>query len=308
MLDDLNELKVFERIAARGSMTTAARELGLSLAVVSKRLATLEKRVGLRLVNRTTRSLHLTEEGNRLLADINVALEALKHGEEKLLSRRNEPTGHLRVTSPVSFGQRYVVPVLAQLAADYAQLSVALSLSDRLVDVTGGEVDVAIRIGTGLANQDAVVRKLADNTRIVVASPDYLRRRGVPEIPQDLTHHELLRYGDDIAPWRLYGTRNRQESVTASARLRADSGDAVHTWCLSGCGIMLRSEVDVSVDLATGRLRHILPEWNGGHLPVVALLPSRLSHLPLKTRVFTDMLAAKLNQLRTMPSASNRQE
>ncbi|MFS2222589.1 LysR family transcriptional regulator [Pantoea sp. B65] len=294
MLDDLNELKTFERIAARGSLTAAARDLGLSLAVVSKRLATLEQRAGLRLMNRTTRSLNLTEEGNRLLAEVSVALEALRQAEEMLITGRNEPVGLLRVTSPISFGQRYVVPVLARLTAEYPQLSIALSLSDRLIDVMGGDMDLAIRIGTGFSNQGAIIRRLADNTRVVVASPDYLRRRGTPASPADLTDHELLRYGDDIAPWRLYGPDSKIELVPATARLRANSGDAIHAWCLSGYGIMLRSEVDVSADLAAGTLKRILPLWNGGDLPIVALLPSRTGRLPHKTRVFIEMLSREL--------------
>lgn len=292
MLDDLNELRTFACVLASGSLTGAARTLGVSLAVVSRRLATLEKRAGVRLVNRTTRSLSPTEEGERLRVEVERALEALAQGEELLATGRDEPVGTLRVSAPISFGRRHVAPVLGRLTERHPQLFVALSLDDRLVDVVGGTIDVAIRIG-GLADASATMLKLADNHRVLAASPAYLDRHGRPLVPDDLTGHALLRYGDGIAPWSLSGPQSARAMVAAAPRLRVDNGDALHDWCLAGHGIMLKSIVDLSEDLAAGRLERVLPDWSDVAAPIVALYASR-DHQPRKVRAFLDAMAAAM--------------
>lgn len=296
MLDDLNELKTLHQVLAQGSLTGAARMLGVSLAVVSKRLATLEKRAGVRLVNRTTRSLSPTEEGERLSAEIDRALEAIRQGEELLATGRDEPVGTLRVSAPVSFGRRHVAPVLGRLAQRHPQLAVSMSLSDRLVDVAGGTIDVAIRIGGTATDSTAAMRKLADNVRILVAAPVYLERRGRPSDPDDLASHELLRYGDAVGPWRLNDLDQHERLVPAPARLRVDNGDAVHDWCVAGLGIMLKSQVDVASDLRAGLLEHVLQGWHAGNTPIVALFPDRVA-MPRKTRVFLDAMVDAMKQL-----------
>ncbi|PZO78867.1 MAG: LysR family transcriptional regulator [Sphingomonas hengshuiensis] len=295
MLDDLNELRTFRQVLAHGSLTGAGRAMGVSLAVVSKRLATLEKRVGVRLVNRTTRSLSATEEGERLLVEVDRALEAIAQGEELLATGRDEPVGTLRVSAPVSFGRRHVAPVLGELVSRYPQLASTLSLDDRLVDVAGGTIDVAVRIGGHAAAGSAAMRKLADNRRILVAAPAYLGRRGAPATPADLPGHDLLRYGDATGPWRLFGAAGQEQLVPAAARLRVDNGDAVHDWCVAGLGIALKSQVDVAADLRDGVLDHVLPGWHAGDTPIVALFPDRVA-MPRKTRVFLDAMLAALRR------------
>ena len=292
MLSDLNELRTFRQVLVSGSLTGAARVLGVTLAVVSKRLATLERRVGVRLVNRTTRSLSPTEEGERLLVEVDRALEAIAQGEALLATGRDEPVGTLRVSAPVSFGRRHVAPVLGALTERHPQLAVLLSLDDRLVDVVGGSVDVAVRIG-GLADASATMLKLADNHRVLAASPAYLDRHGRPAMPTDLSAHALLRYGDGIAPWTLSSPDGRSATIAAQPRLRADSGDVLHDWCLGGYGITLRSIVDLRDDLASGRLERVLPGWSEDAAPVVALYASRHNQ-PRKLRVFLDAMAAAM--------------
>jgi DNA-binding transcriptional LysR family regulator len=289
VLDDLNELKTFRAILAEGSLSAAARRLGVTLAVVSKRLATLEDRAGVRLINRTTRSLSPTEEGARLFADVERALDALEVGEERLAGGRDEPVGTLRVSAPIAFGRRYAAPVLGQLGMRYERLAVALELDDRVVDLVAEGLDVAIRIGA-LADSSAMMRKLADNRRILVASPAYLDRHGRPATPAEAVGHDFLRYGAAVEPWRLRGPAGETASLAAQARLRVDDGDVVHDWALAGYGIMLKSEVDVATDLAAGRLERVLACWDGGEAPIVALYPSA-RHLPLKTRLLLDALA-----------------
>jgi len=290
MLDDLNELKTFRAILSEGSLSAAARRLGVTLAVVSKRLSTLEGRAGVRLVYRSTRSLSPTEEGARMLIDVIHALEAIEAAEGRLAGGRDEPTGTLRVSAPIAFGRRCVAPLLGRLIARYPRLAVALELDDTVVDLVSEGLDVAIRIGA-LADSSAMMRKLADNRRILVASPAYLDRVGRPATPEEAADRAFLRYGAAIEPWRLRGPDGATASLAATARLRVDNGDVVHDWALAGLGIMLKSEVDVAEDLAAGRLERVLPEWDGGEAPIVALYPSA-QYVPLKTRVLLDQLAA----------------
>lgn len=228
-----------------------------------------------------------------MLVEVDRVLEAIAQGEELLATGRNEPVGTLRVSAPVSFGRRHVAPVLGELIGRYPQLSATLSLDDRLIDVAGGTIDVAIRIGGHAAAGSAAMRKLADNRRILVASPAYLDRHGAPATPDELTDHELLRYGDAIGPWRLFDGAGHERLVAAAARLRVDNGDAVHDWCVGGLGIALKSQVDVAMDLRNGVLVHVLADWHAGDTPVVALFPDRVT-MPRKTRVFLDAMVAAL--------------
>jgi DNA-binding transcriptional LysR family regulator len=174
----------------------------------------------------------------------------------------------------------------------YPRLAVSLELDDRVVDIVGEGLDVVIRIG-GLADSSAIMRKLADNRRILVAAPVYLNRAGRPATPADVAGHEFLRYGTTLDPWRLRGPKGATASLAAVARLRVDNGDTVHDWALAGLGIMLKSEVDVMEDLAAGRLERVLPDWDGGEAPIVALYPSA-QHAPLKTRLMLDELKAHI--------------
>lgn len=294
MLDDLNELRTLRAIVSAGSLSAAGRALGVSLAVVSKRLTTLERRAGLRLVNRTTRSLSPTEEGLTLLASVDRALEALDEAEEQLATGRDEPIGALRVTAPVSFGRRHVAPVLALLVERHGRLGAELTLDDGLADVAGGVFDVAIRIG-GLADATATMTKLADNRRVLAASPTYLDRRGRPRTPGELGGHSFLRYDRGAAPWTLMGPDGASAAIAAIARLRADSGDAVHDWCVGGHGVMMKSLVDIEEDLATGRLERVLPGWSGEAMPIVALFASG-PQKPRKLRVFLDAMIARMRR------------
>jgi DNA-binding transcriptional LysR family regulator len=292
MLNDLNELKTFRAILTEGSLSGAARRLGVTLAVVSKRLSTLESRIGARLIHRTTRSLSATEEGARLLMEVARALEALESAEGWLNGRRDEPLGALRVSAPIAFGRRCVAPVLGRLTERYPGLAVPLALDDRLVDIVGEGLDVAIRIGAP-ADSSAMMRKLADNCRILVAAPAYLDRAKRPATPEEASGHAFLRYGSGLEPWRLRGPNGATARIAATARLQVDDGDVAHAWALAGLGIMLKSELDVAEDLVAGRLERVLPEWDGGEAPVIALYPSA-QHVPLKTLALLDELAAHI--------------
>ena len=245
-----------------------------------------------RLIHRSTRALSPTEEGAHLLIDIEPVLDAIEASEQWLAGGRDEPAGTLRVSAPIAFGRRCVAPVLGQLTARYPRLAVALELDDRVVDLVGEGLDVAIRIGA-LADSSAIMRRLAENRRILVAAPAYLGRAGRPATPDEAAGHAFLRYGAALEPWRLRGPNGATANLAAIARLRVDDGDVVHDWAVAGLGIMLKSEVDVAEDLAAGRLERVLPDWDGGEAPVVALYPSA-QYVPLKTRLMLDELKAHI--------------
>lgn len=294
MLTDLDELKTFQRVLALGSLSAAARDLRVGLSVVSKRLATLERRAGVRLINRTTRRLAATEEGLALAAHVERLLDELAAAEAELAGGQVSPRGVLRVACPVSFGRVHLVPVAAALVRAHPDLTIDLRLDDRMTDLVDERLDLAIRIGVPLASA-FVMRKLADNHRILAAAPSYLDRRGRPKSPEDLEAHDFLRYGEGDEPWRLDGPGGATASIAAPCRLRANSGEAVADWARAGEGVMLKSWIDVAQDLASGLLERVLPDWRSEALPAYALIPSgRLP--PVKVRAFVEAVSARLAQ------------
>ncbi|MBK1837217.1 LysR family transcriptional regulator [Azospirillum sp. YIM B02556] len=294
MLDDITELRTFVRIVAAGSLSAAGREMGLALSVVSKRLASLERRTDARLIARSTRRLALTEEGQRLhghaqriLAEIADAEEALSHG-------RVEPQGVLRVGAPAALGRMHVGPVCRDLVEAHPRISVELCLSDRMVDLIDEGMDVVVRIGAP-KESTLVLRRLADNHRIVVGAPAYLDRRGHPASPRELESHDCIQYRGAGGRWRLLGPGGAAIEVDTASRLRSDNGDVAQDWALAGCGLILKSRIDVQEDLAAGRLLRVLPDWHGDPAPVCALFPSQ-RQLPTRVRLFLDAMARRLNR------------
>ncbi|TXM72678.1 LysR family transcriptional regulator [Methylobacterium sp. WL12] len=306
MLDDLNELRTFRRIASLGSLTAAARDLGVGLAVVSKRLTTLERRAGVRLIQRTTRRLSMTDEGQALLVQVEQALDAIEAAEERIATGRDEPMGLLRVGAPVSFGRRHVAPILGRLAARHPRLDVDLRLDDRVTDLIGERIEVAIRIGPP-RDSTMIMRRLAENRRILVAAPAYLDRHGRPSKPEDLVGLEGLSYGDATLPWRLLGLNGVETDIRLRIRLRSDSGDAVHDWALAGAGIMLKSALDLASDLAANRLERVLPDYASAPSPVYALFASGHS-LSTRARAFVDAMIVELTDFGSPSAISPRQD
>ena len=294
MLDDVTELRTFVRIVSSGSLSAAGREMGLALSVVSKRLANLERRLDARLLARSTRHIALTDEGRdlyiraqRILAEIDEAEAALSHG-------RVEARGILRVSATVAFGRAHVSPVCAALVAANPKLSVDLVLTDRLTNLIDESLDVVVRIGEP-KDSGLVMRKLADNRRILVATADYLERRGRPVHPADLAHHDCIQYGGGQGLWRLVGPGGEAVEQPVSGRLRSDSGEAGYDWALTGHGIIQKSSIDVEQDLNAGRLVRVLPDWQSDPAPICALFPSN-RQLSNRVRLFLDAMARRLEE------------
>src|SRR6266446_873375 len=295
MLDDINELRTFVTIVTTRSLSAAARQMDLALSVVSKRLATLERRTGTRLIARSTRHLAPTEEGMVLYERAQRILAEVDQAEAALTSGQVEPRGLLRVSAPVAYGRVYVSQVCRDLVRAHPRLSIDLVLTDRMVDLIEEGIDVVIRIGPPKDSQ-LVMRKLIDDYRVVVGAPEYLQRRGMPATPAEVETHDCVHYRGVGAHWRLITLAGKVVDVRADSRLRSNSGEAALDWALAGCGLVMHSWVDVKEYLRSGRLVHILQEWRSEPAPVCALFPS--SHqLPTRVRVLIDATFAALAKL-----------
>ena len=294
MIDDLQELRTFVRIVSAGSLSAAARATGVRLDAVSKRLASLEKRVGTRLVARTTRRLAPTDEGRELYERATRILAELDEAETVLRDGQAEPLGVLRISAPVTLGRRHVAIVCADLMRAHPKVSVELMLTDRLVDLVDERIDVVVRIGEP-ADSSAVMRKLVDNDRILVAAPSYVATHGHPAEPAALKHHACLTFGLGPTTWALNGPQTARREVKVGSRLRSNSGDVAYDWALAGYGIMLKSRIDAIEELAAGTLVHVLPDWRSDPAPICALYPS--NRMPgAKVTRFLDLMAARLRR------------
>jgi molybdate transport repressor ModE-like protein len=291
-MESLGALQVFVRIAETGSFSAAARDLGLSKSVASKKLAALEDRLGARLINRTTRRLSLTEVGSAFLERAQRILAELEEAERAVGRLSAEPRGVLRVNAPMSFGILHVAPALGDFMTRYPDVSVALDLGDRQVDLVDEGYDVAVRIAA-LPESSLVARRLAPVRRVVCASPAYWERHGLPVHPRDLGGHEGLIYTYQPLPneWRF---RDGDGSLTVhvDGRLKANNGDALREAALAGLGVCMAPTFIVGEALRTGRLRAVLEDFALDTLAIYAVYPHR-RHLSAKVRAFVDFLAGR---------------
>ena len=292
MLDDMNELRTFVSVVAARSLSAAAREMDLALSVVSKRLAALERRTGIRLIARSTRRFAPTEEGMDLYERAQRILAEVDQAEAALTSGQVEPRGLLRVSAPVAFGRVHVSPVCGDLVRAHSMLSIDLVLTDRMVDLIEEGIDVVVRIGPPKDSQ-LVMRKLIDDYRVVVGAPEYLQRRGTPATPAELVAHDCVHYRGVGTHWHLVGPAGEVVDVRGDSRLRTNSGDAALDWALAGYGLVMNSWVDVKDHLRSGRLVHVLPDWRSESAPVCALFPSS-RQLPTRVRAFIDAMVVSL--------------
>jgi DNA-binding transcriptional LysR family regulator len=290
MADALAEMAVFSRVVAAGSLSAAARELGLSPAVISRRLAALEARLGVRLINRTTRSLHLTDEGANYYDTCARLLSEIEEADAAVSAGRVEPQGPLKVALPASFGHRHIAPLIPRFASRYPKVQLALSLSDRSVNLVDEGFDLAIRIAD-LADSSLAARKLAPNRRVVCASPEYLRRHGLPRTPQDLLGHNCLNTNDFAMNWEYKDPRGEPGSVRVSGRYACDNWEVLREWALAGLGVALKSTWDVRLHLEDGSLVSLCPGYTfDTDVAIYAVYPHR-RFLPAKTRAFIEFLA-----------------
>ncbi|RYY97487.1 MAG: LysR family transcriptional regulator [Comamonadaceae bacterium] len=294
------DLGFFSALASAGSLSAAARELGITTPAVSKHLALMESRIGVSLVNRTTRRMGLTPEGELYLAHARRILNDIDSLGELLGVAKATPKGLLRVNATLGFGRSHVAPLISKFVRKHPQVEVQLQLSVNPPPLTDDAFDVCIRFG---APPDArvIARHIAANRRLLCAAPAYLAKRGIPKVPNDLTKHNCIgiRQGEEaFGVWRLTSGRGRHavtEAVKTRGSLATNDGEIAVNWALDGHGILLRAEWDVERHLRTGRLVQVLPQYATPDADIHAVYPQR-HQLAARVRAFVDFVALALRQ------------
>ena len=260
-MENLADIAVFVRVVERGSFTLAAEDLELSRAVVSKYLSRLEERLAVRLLNRTTRRLSLTEAGAALFEASRGAIERIEEAEAAVARFQKAPRGRLRVSAPMSFGILHLGSVVADFASAQPAITLDLKLDDRYVNLVEEGFDLAIRIGT-LTDSSLVARKLASTRTVACASPDYLAEHGTPETPEDLAAHECLVYSYSTTAnvWRFTAADGREIPVALTGTFRINNGIVLAEAAAAGRGVVVSPTFYVGPMLRAGRLRRILAD------------------------------------------------
>jgi DNA-binding transcriptional LysR family regulator len=292
-MEDLERIALFARVVEEKSFSAAARRLNLSKSLVSKHITQLEKSIGSRLLNRTTRALSLTEAGAVLYDHASRILEELEEAKLAVSRLQSAPRGILRISAPVAFGRLHVASALPQFLVAHPELKIDMVTTDRFVDLAEEGYDVVVRIA-GEPPLNVVARRLAPVNRRICATPEYFVRHGVPQSPHDLENHNCLTYTyfNPQDPWRLRGPHG-DISVRASGDLRVNDDDALAEAVLGGLGIALLPTFIIGEDLQAGRLQAVLSDYVPLERHIFAIyLPNR--HLSAKVRAFIDFFLARI--------------
>jgi DNA-binding transcriptional LysR family regulator len=288
-MDKFRQIETFVEVVARGSLSAAARAEGIAPAMIGRRLDALEARLGVKLLQRTTRRLMLTDEGAAFLEDCQRILAELEEAEAAATERSARATGHLFVSAPAGFGRQHVAPLLPSFLAEHREVTVNLNLTDRLVDVVGEGVDVAIRIAS-LTDSSLVGTKLADNHRVVVGTPAYLKRHGIPRSLADLAKHNCLAISSEGSQrgWTFLD-KGKPVTLKVGGNMECNDGAVLHAWALAGKGLAWRSMWEVGTQIAAGELCTVLDQFAAPGNDIYAVFAQR-QHLPLRIRAFVDFL------------------
>ncbi|HUO54953.1 MAG TPA: LysR family transcriptional regulator [Rhodoblastus sp.] len=295
MIRDLDALRTFVTIATTGNFARASDRLAISRAMASKRIADLEAELGVKLINRTTRSMSLTEAGRKLLATAETMFGLLESAEEDIRSATAIPRGVLRVNAPMSFGIRCLGAIVDSFLLAHDQVKVELTLDDRVVDLVDEGFDVAIRI-RNLGDSSLTARRLAPARLVLCAAPAYLEKRGRPETPQDLTRHDCLVY-DYLARQGIWCFTRAGDNVDVrvSGRLNSNNGDVLVQAAIDGLGIMLAPTFIAHEALRAGALIPLLPDWRAVEPSLFAVMPPGRVDV-LKVRSFVEHLAKAIGK------------
>ena len=288
-----NDMAFFARVARSGSFAEAALELGVSSSAVSRRLARLEERLGARLMHRTTRRASLTSEGEAYLAGARRILSQIEAVEDSITGARSQPRGLLRINATFQFGREHVGPAIAAFQAVYPEVEAQLVLSDTPRNLVEEGFDIGIRFGLPASSQ-LIARLMLRNRRFLVATPDYLARRGTPQRLSDLSQHNCIIIRQEETAYDLWRFAEGGDSVRVGGTLSSNDGEIARNWALAGLGIMMRSEWDVNRHIAAGRLVTVLPRhFSEAHIYAVCPQPS---HLSAKVGRFVEFLSDRLSR------------
>jgi DNA-binding transcriptional LysR family regulator len=296
LADEISDLRLFVRMVAAGSLAETARRLNSSLPAMSRRLAMMEARLGVRLIDRSSRRFSVTEEGGLLYERGISLIKELDEAEAEVSAKVKTPRGHLRVGTLVHIGRRRLAPLVSEFVKLYPEISVELVLSDSRRDVADDELDIGIQLDEP-TDGNVVARALLTSRRVACASPDYVARFGLPERPDDLSKHNciLLVRGRRVFDRWLFQEGGRRREIQVSGGLLSNSAEVTYGWTLAGEGIGLKALWDIEDDLRTGRLVEVLAPYACDEIKLYVTYATR-SHLPLRMRVFIDFIAAALKQ------------
>ena len=295
-MDRFLAVTAFAKVVELGSFARAAERLSVSTSAVSRQVSELEAHLDVRLLNRTTRKLSLTEAGQAFYERSVQLLADLEEAESSVRAASVSPKGTLRLTCGVSFGVRYVAPAIAEFGAQHSQLLFDLDLSDRAVDLVEEGFDLAIRIGH-IGQQGLVSRRIGWTRAVCCASPEYIARRGVPGTPEELAQHECLTYTHVPVPnvWSFESPDGAKHAVRITPRHRSNNGRILAAIAVAGLGVVFEPDFIVAPDVRAGRLVRLLPGYEPPRSPIAAVYPSR-RHLSAKVRTFVDFLAERFVQ------------
>jgi DNA-binding transcriptional LysR family regulator len=292
-LDRLQSLAVFAKVVEQGSFVRAAQRLDLSTSAVSRHVADLEAHLNVRLLNRTTRKLSLTESGQAFHERAVQLLSDLEEAEAAVAASALVPRGTLKLTCAITFGERHLAPAIAAFGDKHPQLRFDVELSDRMVDLVEEGFDLGIRIGAS-PSQALIARRIGQTQPVCCASPAYLARHGTPQVPQDLTRHRCLTYSylsvRDV--WRFRDAARVEYTVRIAGPVNANNGRFLATLGAAGMAILLEPDFIVGDELRSGRLVELLPGFKPAATPIHAVYPSR-RHLSAKVRAFVDFIAER---------------
>jgi DNA-binding transcriptional LysR family regulator len=296
-MNPTQDLSFFHLLAKQGSLVATARELGITPPAISKRLTALEARLGVRLVNRTTRSMSLTTEGELYFAHASRILAQIDEVEQLVSSSRATPKGLIRVNASLGFGRRHIGPALAAFFARYPEVEIQLEISDHPLDLATHGFDLGIRFGT-LPDAAIHARKIASNRRLLCASPLYLEKYGTPRKLTELHNHNCIFIRQNESPYGVWSFNNggRTENIKVHGALSCNDGEVALNWALEGYGILLRAEWDIARYVRSGRLRLVLEDQTPTRADVYAVYPQQL-HLSARVRSLIDFLIERFKHI-----------
>jgi len=299
-MDKLKAFESFVSVALKGSLTAAAKAEGVAPAIMGRRLDSLEAHLGVKLLVRTTRRITLTHEGTAFLEDCQRLLADVSNAEASVSAGGLKASGHLRITAPAGFGRRHVAPLVPQFQSMHPDVSVSLNLSDRVVDLAAEGFDCAVRVGD-LPDSSLVSVRMADNRRLCVATPEFLKRYGSPKVPNDLMRLRCLTLSSDASQTRGWafrvpvsgkgheGPTHEVIHLRPTGPMDCSDGQVLHDWCLAGHGIAWRSTWEVASEIRSGQLVAVLEDFAAPPNGIYAVFSQR-KHLPLRLRLWIDFL------------------
>lgn len=292
-MESIGDIPVFVAVAETRGFASAARRLGVSKSAVSKRIASLENRLGAQLFHRSTRNISLTEAGEHFLEHAAQALEAAQEAEDSVLTLTGIPKGRLRVSVPMSFGLLHIAPLISDFLTAYPGIEVDMIMDDHFVDMISEGVDVAIR-GGSMEDSSLIARKIAPIHNVLVAAPSYIERCGEPLKIEELASHNCLQYSltRDFQEW-VFETKRGTRSIPVTGTYRVNNGVALQQAVVSGAGVARLPTFFVGPDIASGQLVRILPQHKMPTQTLFAVFPER-RHLPIKVRLFLDFIVDRL--------------